>query len=192
MEIQQKSVDELINYEFNNKTHPDRQIDLLANSIKEFWWTSPICIDDTNTIIAGHGRLLAAKKLWLDTVPTVQVENLSESQIKKLRLLDNKIAELADDNFENIRIELDELQDEELNSVYAIDIDTEDDFSLPDGDKGEIETSTFTLHRDQNETVKQAIDESKRMGDFGDTGNENSNGNALARICELWLWQQKT
>lgn len=127
MKITQSSVDELINYEFNNKKHPERQIDLLANSIKEFGWTAPICIDEQNVIIAGHWRLLAAKKLWLDTVPTVQVENLTDAQIKKLRLLDNKISELAEDDLENITIELEELQDTWLTELYWISLDNIDE-----------------------------------------------------------------
>jgi len=117
-------IDKLINYEFNNKIHNNKQIDLLSNSIKEYWFNNPIIVDKNNIIIAWHWRFEAAKKLWLKEVPIIRKENLTEKQIKKYRLLDNKIAELATDNIENIRLELEELQDIELNELYDLDITT--------------------------------------------------------------------
>lgn len=129
IEIVNKNPNDLINYEKNNKIHNTKQIDLLANSIQEYWMNSPIVIDSNNIIIAWHGRLEACKKLWLETVPTIQKDNLTPAQVKKYRLLDNKIAELAEDNIENIKFELEELDDIELNELYATkieDIDFDD------------------------------------------------------------------
>lgn len=123
LEIINMPVGELINYEFNNKNHPEKQIDVLANSIQEFWFNTPIVIDNNNIIIAWHGRLLAAKKLWLEKVPVVIKENLTDIQIKKYRLLDNKIAELAEDNKENIKIELEMINDVELFELFDIKLD---------------------------------------------------------------------
>lgn len=129
MNIQQIEIDKLIPYEFNNKIHNERQIDLLANSIKEFWFNQPIVIDKNNIIVAWHWRYEASKKLWLNKVPVIKAENLTEKQIKKYRLLDNKITELAEDNIENIKIELEELQDLELNELY-IDLWEVDDIDF--------------------------------------------------------------
>ena len=126
VKIVEKSPNDLINYELNNKIHNDKQIDLLANSIKEYWFNSPVIIDKNNIIIAWHWRVIASIKLWLSDIPCIIKEDLNEKQIKKYRLLDNKIAELAEDNKENIKLELEELQDLELDELYLDEIDLDD------------------------------------------------------------------
>ena len=108
MEIENVAIDKLIQYEFNNKIHDDTQIDRIANSIKEFGFLQPIVIEQDNTIIVWHWRYLWAKKLWLKELPCVRVENLTEEQIKKYRILDNRLNESAY-NMENLKVELDEL-----------------------------------------------------------------------------------
>lgn len=123
LNIKQIKIWDLISYEFNNKNHPERQINLLINSIKEFWFNTPLIIDKDKVIIAWHGRCEAAKKLWLEKVPCIIKDDLTDLQIKKYRLLDNKIAELAEDNKENIKIELQELENMELNDLYNLKID---------------------------------------------------------------------
>lgn len=126
--IIETSVESIIGYNLNNKIHNDKQIDLLANSIKEYWFNYPIIIDKTNIIIAGHWRLEAAKKLWMKKVPCIVKDNLTDLQIKKYRLLDNKIAELSEDNIINIELELTELDDEELSGLYdfSLEVDIDD------------------------------------------------------------------
>ena len=76
----------------NARTHPKRQLDQIASSILQFGFTNPILIDPDGRIIAGHGRLLAAKALGLSEVPTIALEGLSEGQKRALRIADNKIA----------------------------------------------------------------------------------------------------
>ena len=84
---------ELTPYKANAKVHPQAQIDHIANSIKEFGWQQPIVVDNDNVVIIGHGRLLAAKQLMLDKVPVVRATDLTEDQVKALRLADNKTNE---------------------------------------------------------------------------------------------------
>lgn len=108
MQIENVAIDKLIQYEFNNKIHDDTQIDRIANSIKEFWFLQPLVIEKDNTIIVWHWRYLWAKKLWLKELPCVRVENLTDEQIKKYRILDNRLNESAY-NMENLKVELDEL-----------------------------------------------------------------------------------
>lgn len=110
MEIKNIAIEKLIPYEFNNKEHNETQINRIANSIKEFWFTQPLVIDKDNVVIIWHWRLLASKKLWLEEVPCISMENLTTTQVKKLRILDNKLNE-SEWNLENLKMELDDLWD---------------------------------------------------------------------------------
>lgn len=92
MIINNKKVIELIPYVNNARTHSDEQVIQIAASIKEFGFTNPVLIDGENGIIAGHGRLMAAKKLGLEEVPTIELSHLSEAQRKAYILADNKLA----------------------------------------------------------------------------------------------------
>ena len=85
-------VSTLVFYSHNARTHSNHQIRQLAHSITEFGFTNPILIDKNNTIIAGHGRLLAAEMLDMEQVPTIRLETLTEAQIRAYVLADNKLA----------------------------------------------------------------------------------------------------
>ena len=108
MEIVYISPGELIPYENNAKIHTPEQVERIANSIREFGFQQPIVVDKDNVVIIGHGRLFAAKELMLDTVPVVRAENLTEDQVKALRLADNKLNESPYD-FTRLEAELAEL-----------------------------------------------------------------------------------
>lgn len=86
-------VSDLKPYENNAKKHDDAQIDQIINSIKEFGWRQNLVVDNNNVVIIGHGRLAAAEKMGLDVVPCIRATDLTEEQIKALRIADNKIAE---------------------------------------------------------------------------------------------------
>lgn len=110
MKIIEKDISILIPYEFNNKIHDETQINRIANSIKEFWFLQPVVIDKDNIIIIWHWRVEWAKKLWLKQVPCVIMEELTDAQVKKLRILDNKLNE-SEWDLENLRQELNILWD---------------------------------------------------------------------------------
>lgn len=93
MKIIYMPVDKLTPYEKNAKLHPDDQVEHIANSIREFGFRQPLVVDADNVIVIGHGRLLAAKRLGLESVPCIRADDLSEAQIKALRLADNKTNE---------------------------------------------------------------------------------------------------
>ena len=92
MIIINRKITELIPYVNNARTHSEEQVIQIAASIKEFGFTNPVLIDGENGIIAGHGRLMAAKKLGLEEVPTIELSHLSEAQRKAYILADNKLA----------------------------------------------------------------------------------------------------
>lgn len=113
-----KRVVDLIPYVNNARTHSDEQVTQIASSIKEFGFNNPILTDGENGVIAGHGRLLAAKKLGLETVPTIELAGLTEAQKKAYILADNKIALNSGWDEELLKIELDDLQ------LQGIDLET--------------------------------------------------------------------
>jgi len=109
LQITQKKVTELIPYVNNSRTHSDEQVAQIAASIKEFGWTNPILIDGDNGIIAGHGRLLAARKLGHKEVPTIELSELTETQKKAYIIADNRLALNAGWDNEMLTIELNDL-----------------------------------------------------------------------------------
>ena len=82
MQITKRSVEQLIPYARNSRTHSDGQVAQIAASIKEFGWTNPILVDGENGIIAGHGRLLAARKLGYKEVPVIELKEMTDTQKK--------------------------------------------------------------------------------------------------------------
>ncbi len=116
--LQHLSIDTLIPYKRNNKIHDAEQIKKIAKSIKELWFRAPILIDENFIILAWHWRLAAAKKLKLKEVPVIQYTDLTEDQKKKYRLLDNRLADLSEYDLENLKLELQELNDERLNGLF--------------------------------------------------------------------------
>ena len=111
LKIEYKKIEDLIPYVNNTRTHNENQVMQIASSIKEFGWTNPILLDGENGIIAGHGRLMAAKKLNETEVPTIQLHGLSESQKKAYIIADNKLALNAGWNDELLKLELAGLKD---------------------------------------------------------------------------------
>ena len=111
MKISQHKVDELIPYARNSRTHSDAQVAQIAASIKEFGFTNPVLIDETGSIIAGHGRVLASRKLNLVSVPCIQLSHLTEAQKKAYIIADNKLALNAGWDDEMLAVELTDLKD---------------------------------------------------------------------------------
>jgi DNA modification methylase len=102
-------VADLIPYALNSRTHSDEQVAQLAASIREFGFTNPVLVDEQNNLIAGHGRLLAARKLKLDKVPAVVVTGLDDRKRRALVIADNKLALNAGWDEEALRVELEDL-----------------------------------------------------------------------------------
>ena len=125
LKIEYLPVGSLKPYEKNAKKHPAEQIQLIANSIKEFGFQQPIVIDSDNVIIIGHGRLQAAKKLKIKEVPCVYADNLTAEQIKALRLADNKVAE-SEWDLEFLSAELDDIFNIDM-SDFGFDLDFDDE-----------------------------------------------------------------
>ena len=115
LKIEQRNVEELIPYVSNSRTHSDAQVAQIAASIKEFGWTNPILVDAGNTVIAGHGRLLAARKLGMEHVPAIVLDHLSKAQQRALVIADNQLALNAGWDMGLLKVELEDLLAEEFN-----------------------------------------------------------------------------
>lgn len=128
LNIVYRQIKDLKPYKKNAKKHNKEQVEQIANSIKEFGFTQPVIVDKNNEVVAGHGRILGAKKAGLKQVPTVMLDELTEEQIKAYRLVDNKLNEsdwdygLLDEELENLTEDIDmnlfgfdtDISDEEL------------------------------------------------------------------------------
>jgi DNA modification methylase len=112
MQIKEVEVTALIPYAKNSRTHDDAQVAQIAASIKEFGWTNPILIDGDKGIIAGHGRLMAARKLKMDKVPVIELNGMTDAQKKAYVIADNRLALNAGWDNAMLTIELQELEDE--------------------------------------------------------------------------------
>ena len=197
--VERWSIDKLTPYARNSRTHSDEQISQLAASIKEWGWTTPVLVDEDGSIIAGHGRTLAAQRLKMTEVPVMVAKGWSDAKKRAYVIADNKLALNAGWDNEMLRVEFAELELEgydlaitgfALEEIEALKFDDDAEAEMPelkDGDKEPFQQKTFTLHDDQAEVVDNAITLA-RTNPLADTGlNENTNGNALALICHQWL-----
>ena len=161
--IEWKSVDKLIPYAKNARTHSDEQIAEIAGSIKAFGFNNPVLVDKENSIIAGHGRVLAARKLGMDKVPVVEIEHLTEAERKAYVLADNRIALNAGWDIGMLSLELQDLQDKIDLSLLGFDPDELDALLNP------IEETEGLTDED---FVPEVPDEPKtKLGDIYILGN---------------------
>ncbi len=193
MKIEQIPTADLIPYGKNSRTHTDFQVAQIAGSIREFGFTNPVLIDGENGIIAGHGRVMAAGKLGLAKVPCIRLAHLTETQKRAYIIADNKLALNAGWDEEMLGLELAELREEDFDlgllgfdesELGSFDVEEGDMPELSSDDKQPFQQMTFTVHDEQAEDVQAAITKAKSMGHGESAMNENSNGNALAFICQ--------
>lgn len=148
--------EELTPYAHNAKRHPDDQVEHIANSIREFGFRQPIVVDADNVVVIGHGRLLAAQKLGLDAVPVVRADDLTEAQIKALRLADNKTNE-SEWDFGLLDAELVDL---------ALDFDMSD-FGFDDIPGGVSDTTTAA---EDDFDPEEPVEPKAKLGDIYQLG----------------------
>ena len=110
--IEQLQVDDLIPYATNSRTHSPDQVAQIAASMVEFGWTNPVLIDARGTIVAGHGRVMAARKLGMETVPCIRLGHLSPAQVRAYVIADNKLALNAGWDEAMLKAELDILKED--------------------------------------------------------------------------------
>lgn len=160
MKIEQISVNEIKPFGKNAKKHDQRQIDNVAESIRQFGFAQPLVVDKDNVLIIGHCRLLASKKLDLDTVPVVRMNELTPEQVDKLRLLDNKLNE-SEWDLEFLSEDISELD------FDGFDIDWELPNESDINDRTDInfnETVSVVIECENNEKAEEIFNELTSMG----------------------------
>jgi len=198
MELLKKKVSELIPYVNNSRTHSEEQITQIASSIKEFGFTNPILIEQDNTIIAGHGRLLASKKLGLEEVPCITITGLTKTQIKALIIADNQLALNAGWDLEKLSVEIEGLQEDNFdikllgfNNDFLKDIifnEKDIETTMPilnEGNKPPFQQITFTIHNENFPHIKTALDKAKNLEIINDL-DDNINAKAIIEICKFY------
>jgi ParB-like chromosome segregation protein Spo0J len=122
--IERRAVEKLIPYARNSRTHSDAQVAQIAASIKEWGWTTPILIDETEQVIAGHGRLMAARKLGMAEVPVIVAAGWTDAQKRAYVIADNKLALNAGWDNELLKLELHALTEADYDlSLTGFDAD---------------------------------------------------------------------
>ena len=155
--VKYRPVSELVPYVRNARTHSDEQVAQLAGSIKEFGWTNPILVDNDGGIIAGHGRLLAAQRLKMDEVPTIQIGGLSEAQRRALVLADNKLALNAGWDIDLLKVELSDLNEQGFDiALTGFSVDEISKLLAPAGTDGLT---------DQDDTPEVPVNPVSKLGD---------------------------
>ena len=155
MQIIYKKVNDLIPYINNSRTHSEEQVNQIVASINEFGFTNALLIDEKDNIIAGHGRLLASKKLKMEEVPCIVLSGLTEAQKKAYIIADNKMALNAGWDFNLLSLELENLKeldfDLELTGFTVDEIDgllnTNEDIEDNDYEEQDLKENNTQLHK---------------------------------------------
>ena len=189
--IEQVAVESLVPYALNSRTHSDEQVSQIASSIKEFGFTNPVLIDSENVIIAGHGRLLAARKIGIDEVPCIRLGYLTDTQRRAYIIADNKLALNAGWDEEALAAEIARLSEEDFDlDMLGFDSDEIEAFlSAEDGTDG------LTDEDEVPEVPEQAV---TVAGDIWTLGNhrlmcgDSTSPDDLKKLCagelvDLWL-----
>lgn len=173
MKIEMLAVEALIPYAMNSRTHGDEQIAQIAVSIREFGFNNPVLVDEIGTIIAGHGRVMAAQRLGMETIPCIRLLHLTPSQRRAYVIADNRTSELSGWDTGLLARELEELNEEGID-IDALGFDSESIEHLLGDD---FASSLFGAESDdENETEEPTADDYR---DIGDGVVSDSKGSAI-------------
>lgn len=192
MKVEIWSIDKVIPYARNPRKN-DSAVPKVMASLKEYGFRQPIVVDKEGVVIVGHTRLKAAQQLGMTEVPVHTATGLTASQVKAYRIADNRTSEEAEWDQELLGLELSDLREADFdlnltgfdqNETQTFDVAPVDAPQLPDGDRAPFRQMTFTVHDEQFEEIEAALRKAKEAGRGESAVNENSNGNALAWICD--------
>lgn len=191
LRVEYVPTDELVPYAGNAKEHPEWQVGQIANSIERFGFDDPVGAwhdqDGRAVIVEGHGRVLAARRIGLATVPVVWLDHMDDEGRRAYGLVHNKLTMDTPWDDDALAAEVETLKGIDM-SDFGVTLGATADSpaeAAPDGDSPEVETVRFTLAPEQREYVMSAL----RHADTSGTetyGNPNGNGNALYEVVVEW------
>lgn len=191
LRVEYVPTDELVPYAGNAKQHPEWQVGQIANSIERFGFDDPVGAwhdqDGRAVIVEGHGRVLVAQRIGLQTVPVVWLDHMDDEGRRAYGLVHNKLTMDTPWDDDALAAEVETLKGIEM-SDFGVTLETAEDSpaeAAQTGDSPEVETVRFTLAPEQREYVMSAL----RQVDTSDTetyGNPNGNGNALYEVVVEW------
>lgn len=138
------SIELLKPYERNNRKHNSRQVELIANSIKEFGFNQPIVVDEDNCILVGHGRFFAAQRLELKSVPFLRVSGLTPEKKSTYRIIDNKLQNDSEWDYDNLESELQFIEGNGIDlAVWGLDdLKINDVIPVSQDDQSELDSKS--------------------------------------------------
>ena len=197
MKIENIDIEKLTLYDKNAKKHEEKDISIIKASIKKFGFNDPVGVwGEKNTIVEGHGRVLAAKELGIKSIPCIRLDYLSDEERRGYALAHNKTAEFSQWDFNILDAEIAELNNIEFKEFgFEIEQINEDDyttdFEISDSEKSEFCQMTISVHTKQKKLIEKVI----KMVNINETtetfGNENKNGNAIYEVMKEWAEQRK-
>lgn len=185
--IEYKKIDEITPYINNPRINNENAVDKVASSIREFGFKNPIIVDENDIIVAGHTRLLSAKKLGLEEVPTIKADDLTPDQINAFRVADNKTAEFSEWDYEALGIELEgiDLDMEDFGFDIISPDEFGEEFELSTDEAPLVATMTLTLSSAQRDYILDAI-EGVDVSDIDPEENANKVGNSVFKVVKEW------
>ena len=191
MQIIKVKIEDIKAYENNAKIHTPEQVEQIKASILEFGFNDPIAIDEDNTVIEGHGRLMALQELGYKEVDCIRLSHLTKEQKSAYILVHNKLTMNTDFDFNVLDGELARIENIDMTQFdfEEMDFDESDfdcDFTLNTSDKPLARTITLTLSEQQFENTQKCIDAIQNEMEFENNGISNANGNAVYEIVKEW------